>query len=73
MKKIERGLNHPEMMKGGNVIEVIKNRIWDLLKEKDVSLVMIYDTGGNILWHRGRPITDKNVRKGRGFSMPTAG
>ncbi|MCP5052141.1 MAG: sigma-54-dependent Fis family transcriptional regulator [bacterium] len=50
------------------MIEVIKNKIWNLLKEKEVSLVMIYDINGNILWHKGRPIASKNVRKGVGFS-----
>ncbi|MCP5105239.1 MAG: sigma-54 factor interaction domain-containing protein, partial [bacterium] len=50
------------------MIEDIKNKIWNLLKEKDVSLVMIYDIHGNILWHRGRPITAKTVTEGSGFS-----
>lgn len=50
------------------MIEAVKNKIWNLLKEKDVSLVMIYDTHGNILWHRGRLITAKTVTEGSGFS-----
>lgn len=50
------------------MIEVIKNKIWDLLKEKDVSLAMIYDIRGNILWSKGRPIIGKTIEKGRGFA-----
>ncbi|MCP5052140.1 MAG: sigma-54 factor interaction domain-containing protein, partial [bacterium] len=50
------------------MIEVIKNKIWNLLKEKEVSLVMIYDTHGNILWHKGRGITGNTVTQRGGFS-----
>ncbi|MCP5046468.1 MAG: sigma-54-dependent Fis family transcriptional regulator, partial [bacterium] len=50
------------------MIENIKNKIWDLLKEKKVSLVMLYDPQGNILWHKGRKITGKSVKDGGGFS-----
>jgi transcriptional regulator with PAS, ATPase and Fis domain len=45
----------------------LKNQIWDMLKEKSVSLVMIYDIYGNILWHKGRPISGKTVGEGVGF------
>ncbi|MCP5054095.1 MAG: sigma-54 factor interaction domain-containing protein, partial [bacterium] len=38
------------------------------LKEKSVSLAMIYDIHGNILWHKGRPVTGKTVAEGGGFS-----
>ncbi|MCP5048418.1 MAG: sigma-54-dependent Fis family transcriptional regulator, partial [bacterium] len=50
------------------MIKIIKNKIWELLKEKDVSLVMLYDGKGNILWHRGRDIAGNNVETGQGFS-----
>ncbi|MCP5050207.1 MAG: sigma-54-dependent Fis family transcriptional regulator [bacterium] len=50
------------------MIENIKKKIWGLLKEKEVSLVMLYDSQGNILWHKGRKIIGKNVREGGGFS-----
>lgn len=50
------------------MIESIKNRIWDALKEKSVSLAMLYDSDGKILWHRGRKIKGKSVINGEGFS-----
>jgi transcriptional regulator with PAS, ATPase and Fis domain len=50
------------------MIDIIKNKIWNLLKEKEVSLVMIYDIQGNILWHKGRPVNSKTVTEGSGFS-----
>jgi len=50
------------------MIEIIKENIWKVLKKKDVSLAMIYDTSGNILWHKGRNITGRNIADGAGFS-----
>jgi DNA-binding NtrC family response regulator len=50
------------------MVELINNKIWDLLKRKRVSLAMIYDTDGNILWHMGRNITGKTIHEGWGFS-----
>ncbi|UCH93864.1 MAG: hypothetical protein JSV88_26855, partial [Candidatus Aminicenantes bacterium] len=49
------------------MFEVIKDKIWNLLKEKDISLAMIYDEKGKILWHRGRKIIGKDVFTGEGF------
>ncbi|UCH92943.1 MAG: sigma-54-dependent Fis family transcriptional regulator [Candidatus Aminicenantes bacterium] len=49
------------------MIEVIKNKIWNLLKEKEISLAMIYDREGKILWHKGRDIYGKDVFTGSGF------
>jgi transcriptional regulator with PAS, ATPase and Fis domain len=49
------------------MIEVIKNKIWSLLKEKEISLAMIYDREGEILWHKGREIEGKDVFTGSGF------
>jgi transcriptional regulator with PAS, ATPase and Fis domain len=49
------------------MIEVIKDKIWNLLKEKEISLAMIYDRDGKILWHKGREIEGKSVFTGLGF------
>jgi len=49
------------------MIENIKKKLWDLLLEKSVSLVMIYNREGEILWHRGRQIVGKTVAKGDNF------
>lgn len=49
------------------MFEVIKDKIWNILKEKEISLAMIYDQTGKILWHRGREIEGKDVFSGRGF------
>ncbi|MCP4219858.1 MAG: sigma-54-dependent Fis family transcriptional regulator [bacterium] len=50
------------------MIEIIKNKIWDLLKQRAVSLVMIYDREGKIVWYKGRKIKGKSVADGEGFS-----
>jgi transcriptional regulator with PAS, ATPase and Fis domain len=50
------------------MIEIIKVKIWEILKEKAVSLAMVYDREGRILWHKGREISGKTVLKGGGFS-----
>jgi transcriptional regulator with PAS, ATPase and Fis domain len=49
------------------MIEMVKDKIWDLLKEKKISLAMIYDKEGKILWHKGREIEGKDVYTGMGF------
>jgi DNA-binding NtrC family response regulator len=49
------------------MFEVIKDKIWNLLKEKEISLAMIYDQKGKILWHRGREIKGKDVYTGGRF------
>lgn len=49
------------------MIESIKSKLWNLLKDKSVSLVMIYNKKGEILWHKGRKIIGKNVREGENF------
>lgn len=49
------------------MIEIVENRISDLLKEKKISLAMIYDRSGKILWHKGRTIEGKTVDSGVGF------
>ncbi|MCP5045626.1 MAG: sigma-54-dependent Fis family transcriptional regulator, partial [bacterium] len=50
------------------MIDSLKTKIWELLKEKDVSLAMLYNREGEILWHRGREIKGKTVAEGEGFS-----
>lgn len=50
------------------MIENIKTKLWDLLKEKEVSLVMLYNKDGEILWHKGRTIIGKTIDEGEGFS-----
>ncbi|MFH2107406.1 MAG: sigma 54-interacting transcriptional regulator [Chrysiogenia bacterium] len=54
------------------MIESIKNKVWDILKGKEVSLAMLFDREGRILWHRGREIKGQNVMDGQGFSKSCA-
>jgi len=49
------------------MIEAIKSKLWSVLSSKEVSLAMVYDRHGHILWHRGRTITGKSVEDGEGF------
>ncbi len=56
-------------LKGGvimleKVIESIEKR----LKERGVSLIMMFDDKGKILWHRGREIRGRSIEEGSGFS-----
>ena len=41
------------------MIEAIKSKLWSVLRSKEVSLAMVYDRRGHILWHRGRTITGR--------------
>jgi transcriptional regulator with PAS, ATPase and Fis domain len=50
------------------MIEIIKDKIWSLLKEKEVSLAMIFDKNGKIAWSKGRQITGRTIQEGEGFS-----
>jgi len=50
------------------MIENLKTKIWEILKKKEVSLVMIFNRDGEILWHRGREIKGKRITEGQGFS-----
>lgn len=50
------------------MIESIKAKLWDLLKEKEVSLAMLFNRQGEILWQRGRKIKGRTVGEGEGFS-----
>lgn len=49
------------------MFESIKSKLWDFLKQKEVSLAMIYNNDGDILWHKGRDIVGANVKDGDGF------
>jgi transcriptional regulator with PAS, ATPase and Fis domain len=49
------------------MIESIKTKLWDLLKGKKISLAMIYNREGEVLWHRGRRISSKWVQEGEEF------
>ncbi len=49
------------------MIEAIKTRLWEVLRQKEVSLAMVYDRRGRILWHRGRSISGKTVEEAEGF------
>jgi transcriptional regulator with PAS, ATPase and Fis domain len=49
------------------MIEIVDNKILDLLKENEISLAMIYDSNGKILWHKGRAIEGKTIDSGVGF------
>ena len=50
------------------MFESIKTQLWDILKKKQVSLVMIFAKNGDILWHKGREIQGKSIHLGTGFS-----
>ncbi len=49
------------------MIEAIKARIWRQLAEKEVSLAMLLDREGRILWHRGRSVRGATIEEGDGF------
>lgn len=46
----------------------IKAKIWELLSGKEVSLALIFNREGKILWSMGRKIAGENVKAGVGFS-----
>lgn len=54
------------------MFESIKTQLWEFLKEKEVSLVMIFNQNGDILWNKGRPIEGKSIHLGSGFSKSFA-
>jgi DNA-binding NtrC family response regulator len=49
------------------MIQRIKEKIWKYLQEKDVSLAIVYNREGEILWNKGREIRGKTVSQGSGF------
>jgi transcriptional regulator with PAS, ATPase and Fis domain len=50
------------------MFESIKTKLWKLLEKKDVSLAMLINREGEILWHKGREIIGKTIYEGDGFS-----
>jgi len=50
------------------MFEVVNRKVWEFLRRKEISLAMIFDIDGNILWHKGRKITGETVHDGGGFS-----
>lgn len=55
------------------MIETIKEKIWGQLQDKEVSLAMIFDDQGEILWHRGRSILKgKTLDRGCGYCSSQA-
>lgn len=50
------------------MFESIKTKLWELLEEKEVSLAMLYNKDGEILWHKGRDIIGRTIEEGDGFS-----
>jgi len=49
------------------MIEAIKARLWSVLEDKEVSLAMVYDCSGRILWSRGRRVRGRTVEEASGF------
>ncbi len=54
------------------MIEIFKEKLWSILQGKDVSLAMIYDHKGHILWSQGRSVQGRTIEDGRGFSRRQA-
>ncbi len=50
------------------MFESIKTKLWELLKGKEVSLALLYNREGEILWHKGREIIGRTIEEGEGFS-----
>jgi hypothetical protein len=55
-------------MEENMMIENIEDKLWEMLKKKQVSLAIICDIEGNILWHRGTKIINGSIDEGEGFS-----
>jgi transcriptional regulator with PAS, ATPase and Fis domain len=50
------------------MIESVKRKLWEYLSKRRALLVMLFNSKGEILWHKGRSIVGKNVAVGDGFS-----
>jgi len=50
------------------MIERFKTKLWKMLRKKDISLAILFNHQGNILWTQGRSISGRNVLNGKGFS-----
>ena len=49
------------------MFDIIKLKLWEILKKKEVSLAVVYDREGRLLWHKGREISGKTIEEGEGF------
>jgi DNA-binding NtrC family response regulator len=49
------------------MIDALKRRLTELLVRSEVSLALIFDADGRILWHTGRSIVGNDVKTGTGF------
>jgi DNA-binding NtrC family response regulator len=49
------------------MIDALKRRLAEYLVRNQVSLALIFDRDGHILWHTGRKITGNNVKTATGF------
>ena len=50
------------------MLEELRKSIEKRLKEKGVSLIMMFNGRGEILWHSGRKVKGNTIEKGSGFS-----
>jgi DNA-binding NtrC family response regulator len=50
------------------MLEKLRESIKKRLNEKGVSLIMMFDREGRILWHSGRKIKGYRIKDGKGFS-----
>jgi transcriptional regulator with PAS, ATPase and Fis domain len=48
--------------------EVINDKVWEFFQKKEISLAMIFDIDGRIVWNRGREVKGKTIGEGSGFS-----
>lgn len=51
------------------MIEIIKEKLWEFLQTKYISLVILFDNSGDIVWNKGRSIIGNNVISGEGFAQ----
>jgi DNA-binding NtrC family response regulator len=49
------------------MIEALKRKLVEVLQHKEVSLALIFDREGRILWHAGRSVRGTSVHDGDGF------
>ncbi len=52
------------------MLRIMSEKLWSLMKKKDISLVMIFDNEGKILWSRGRKLggNKRDLKTSYGFS-----
>lgn len=50
------------------MIGKVEGKLWQMLKSKEVSLIMICDKEGNILWYRGRKVSGSSIDECGAFS-----